>query len=205
MSWPSSKTRPLTRAPGIVSCIRFRQRRNVDLPQPEGPMIAVTVRSSTSMFTLRIACAAPKCASRADTAMRGATSMTAPTERAPGSASFTACSGGRCSVAGSVSPARRDAGGDADDADDADEDEGARPREAVPLVVRTCRIVVYPQRKRVDRSRERRRPEHVAECREDERRGFAGDAGHRYQRAGDDAAKGGAQHDRECGAPARIA
>ena len=45
MSCPSSITRPVTRAPGIVSCIRLRQRRNVDFPQPDGPMIAVTDRS----------------------------------------------------------------------------------------------------------------------------------------------------------------
>ncbi len=31
-----------TRAPGTVSCMRLRQRRSVDLPQPDGPMIAVT-------------------------------------------------------------------------------------------------------------------------------------------------------------------
>jgi len=33
---------PLTRPPGITSCIRFRIRRNVDFPQPDGPMNAVT-------------------------------------------------------------------------------------------------------------------------------------------------------------------
>ena len=29
------------RVPAMVSFMRFRQRRNVDLPQPEGPMSAV--------------------------------------------------------------------------------------------------------------------------------------------------------------------
>src|SRR5256884_2730602 len=32
MSRPSSLIEPVTRAPGIVSFMRFRQRRNVDLP-----------------------------------------------------------------------------------------------------------------------------------------------------------------------------
>ena len=41
-SSPSSSTEPLTRPPGITSCIRFRIRRKVDLPQPDGPMNAVT-------------------------------------------------------------------------------------------------------------------------------------------------------------------
>ena len=35
-------TRPSARAPGISSCMRLMQRTIVDLPQPEGPMIAVT-------------------------------------------------------------------------------------------------------------------------------------------------------------------
>ena len=35
----------MTRAPGMVSFIRLRQRRKVDLPQPDGPMKAVTLSS----------------------------------------------------------------------------------------------------------------------------------------------------------------
>ena len=35
MTWPS------TRADGIRSFIRFRQRMNVDFPQPDGPISAV--------------------------------------------------------------------------------------------------------------------------------------------------------------------
>ena len=40
----SSITLPSTRPPGVTSCIRFRVRRKVDLPQPDGPMKAVTER-----------------------------------------------------------------------------------------------------------------------------------------------------------------
>ena len=32
---------------GITSCMRFSVRSRVDLPQPDGPMKAVTVRGST--------------------------------------------------------------------------------------------------------------------------------------------------------------
>ena len=39
-------TSPSTRAPGMTSCMRLRVRRNVDLPQPDGPMNAVTLRGS---------------------------------------------------------------------------------------------------------------------------------------------------------------
>ena len=38
-------------APGVISCIRFRQRRKVDLPQPDGPMMAVTESAGTSRDT----------------------------------------------------------------------------------------------------------------------------------------------------------
>ena len=41
MSMPSSLTLPSTRAFGMTSCIRLSERRNVLLPQPDGPMIAV--------------------------------------------------------------------------------------------------------------------------------------------------------------------
>jgi len=50
-SFPSIVTSPFTCAPGITSCIRFRVRRNVDLPHPEGPMKAVTVRGSMVIET----------------------------------------------------------------------------------------------------------------------------------------------------------
>ena len=39
---PSSRISPSTRVWRMVSFIRFRVRRKVDLPQPEGPMKAVT-------------------------------------------------------------------------------------------------------------------------------------------------------------------
>src|SRR5215470_17761532 len=55
MSLLSSSTLPVTQPLTDSSCMRFRQRRNVLLPHPDGPMIAVTVldgnRSDTS-FTI---------------------------------------------------------------------------------------------------------------------------------------------------------
>src|SRR2546426_978343 len=55
MSSPLRRTFPSTLALGIVSCIRFRQRINVDLPQPDGPMIAETACSSKSNVMSSIA------------------------------------------------------------------------------------------------------------------------------------------------------
>ena len=56
---PSRSISPLTYAPGMTSCIRLMLRSSVDLPQPDGPMKAVTVRGSTVMETSSTAWNAP--------------------------------------------------------------------------------------------------------------------------------------------------
>src|SRR3990172_2744734 len=48
---PSSRISPWQLAPGMSSFIRLSARRKVDLPQPDGPMRAVTCRSISSMDT----------------------------------------------------------------------------------------------------------------------------------------------------------
>jgi len=48
---PSTITSPSTLAEGIRSFMRFRQRMKVDLPHPEGPMMAVIFRSFMLMLT----------------------------------------------------------------------------------------------------------------------------------------------------------
>jgi hypothetical protein len=59
MSRPSSITLPFTFAAAMVSFILFRQRRNVDLPHPEGPISAVIRRSWISTSTLERASLLP--------------------------------------------------------------------------------------------------------------------------------------------------
>src|SRR5437899_120559 len=51
MSVPPIRILPATRTPSIRSFIRFRQRSSVDLPQPEGPMYAVTRCLATDIET----------------------------------------------------------------------------------------------------------------------------------------------------------
>ena len=46
-------------APGMTSCIRLSERRNVLLPQPDGPMMAVTACGWMSSVTSRTARKAP--------------------------------------------------------------------------------------------------------------------------------------------------
>src|SRR2546430_15334665 len=59
MSSPWRSTFPSTLVFGIVSCIRLRHRIRVDFPQPEGPMTAVTMRSSMSIVMSWIASFSP--------------------------------------------------------------------------------------------------------------------------------------------------
>ncbi len=59
MSSPSSSICPFTLAIGMVSFMRFKVRRKVDLPQPDGPMKAVTLSRSTSIETFSIAYFSP--------------------------------------------------------------------------------------------------------------------------------------------------
>ena len=42
MSWLSNITLPVTRQLSMVSFIRFKVRKKVDLPQPDGPINAIT-------------------------------------------------------------------------------------------------------------------------------------------------------------------
>src|SRR5690348_13590262 len=59
MSCASSRMSPTWRVPSIRSFMRLRQRRNVVLPQPDGPIRAVTARSGIAMEMSQSACLSP--------------------------------------------------------------------------------------------------------------------------------------------------
>ena len=50
---------PVCRTPSMRSFMRLRLRRRVDLPQPDGPMNAVTCRSGMSIEMSKSACLLP--------------------------------------------------------------------------------------------------------------------------------------------------
>src|SRR5688500_5257325 len=191
MSVPSSRTDPDTWAPGIVSCMRFRHRRKVDLPHPEGPMMAVTRRSSKLSDTFLIACTSPKKASRLCTSTRvrdgsGADSAAATRGDAIGTSSVTHSAKSR---------AGREACGKTDDEDERDEDERSRPGEGVPFVIGADSIVEDLKWKSRNRLVEVHRPELIAERGEEQGSGLPGDARHGDQRASHDTGGRGAEHD----------
>src|SRR5438132_11233539 len=59
MSSLSSSTSPVWRVPSMRSFMRLSARRNVDLPQPDGPIRATTERSGMSSEMSWRACLAP--------------------------------------------------------------------------------------------------------------------------------------------------
>src|SRR4051812_23126825 len=59
MSRPSSVIAPACFVPGSVSCMRLIERRNVDFPQPDGPMSAVIDRDGTTRSMSNSTCFSP--------------------------------------------------------------------------------------------------------------------------------------------------
>jgi hypothetical protein len=60
MDFPSSRISPVCRVPGSSSWSRLIERRYVDLPHPEGPMIAVTAfRGILSEIPFRVSVGPP--------------------------------------------------------------------------------------------------------------------------------------------------
>src|SRR6185437_13434457 len=204
MSRPSSSTSPSTRAVGTVSCMRLRQRRKVDLPHPDGPIIAVTWRSRTCMLTRFTACTLPNHAFSEATRMRGrATSAAgvALTSETSSVATMVRSVATPCREAS----ARCDARDETNDEDERDEDERSCPSEGMPCVIGADRVREDLQRKRGDWLPQRQTPELVAKCGEEQRSRFARDAGDGHERARHDPGARRTQYDRERSAPARIA
>src|ERR1700680_3746306 len=121
------RTLPVARASGMVSCMRLRQRTNVDLPQPEGPMTAVAWLASAFMLILRRAWVLPNQAFKFSTWMPTPILLVCSLERSP-------------------------AGGQADRAyrgdDQHNQDQRARPRLAMPFIERRNGVVENLQRQR---------------------------------------------------------
>src|SRR5664280_896535 len=72
MSSPNRWISPSMRASGFNSCIRLSARRKVDLPQPLGPMMAVTAHAAMSSETFLTAAFLPKKTERLRTVRAGA-------------------------------------------------------------------------------------------------------------------------------------
>src|SRR3954470_6274180 len=198
MSSLSSSTRPVIHPCSESSCIRFRVRRKVDLPQPDGPIRACTRRGGKARLTPFTAVNFPYIAVSLSVSTR-------PRTLSAGAAAG-ACACTRALRAGSPIEGEPTADGEAspdtEDQDDENEDEGGRPGVAMPLFIGTGCVGEDRERKGRHRLIDIEAQVLAAQRGEQERRGLAGNAGDREQAAGHDTGQGGAEHDRQAGAPA---
>ena len=193
------------RASGTSSCIRLRARRKVDLPQPLGPMMAVTARAAMSSETFLSTWLSPKKTER----LRTVRAVGSPRRRfrarrrtlTVGRVGHAFSAHGRDQTLRLEPVARQEADADVDGQDEQEQDQRARPGLPVPVVVGRNGVVENLQRQRGDGVGQFVRPEAVAEGGEQQRRGFAGHARQREQDAGDDAFERGAHDDLHDGAP----
>src|SRR5712691_4005435 len=163
MSWPSSKTRPVIQPPSTSSCIRFRVRRKVDLPHPDGPMSACTWFDANDRVAPFTAVVLPYIAVSLSVSMRGLGSAT-----------------------GDLAPSNRQTRADAEEEDDEDQHQRGGPGEPMPLFIRAGRVREDGERQGRHRLVEFEAEILAAERGEQKRSGLAGDPGHREQGPGDD-------------------
>src|SRR6185295_8666883 len=160
MSSLNSRISPVMRASGTSSCIRLRARRNVDLPQPLGPMIAVTARARTSSvmffntclpakntersFTVRADRAGPVSASLSRGEILG------PVRVVPAGLSWSVVIFRHSSATLADAIARQDARRHVDGGDQQQQHQRPRPGLAMPVVIRRDRVAENLERQRRD-------------------------------------------------------
>src|SRR5437763_5152531 len=181
MSWPSRSTCPVTRAPATTSCMRLSDRRNVDLPQPDGPMSAVTCFGSTVMLTSSSAWNEPNQALSPSTSMR-----------------LAMCDSG----SGKPVTAGQEAGEHGQKQHDGDQSKGTGPRSCHGDAECGAGLVEHEQRQARLSAAERIGADGVeTKGGEEERRCLAGDAGDGEDDARRQPGRRRRQHDAENRAP----
>src|SRR6266849_6179060 len=140
----SSSTSPVTLAPAVSSCMRFRQRSRVLLPQPEGPMMAVTVLAANRSDTSRTARCRPNSAVRCAVSRRSLVLADA-----------------------TMALPRDPAGRQRNDEHQSHQDERRGEREPMPLLEWARAIHVNLQGQRLHRLTDRQREVEIAECGEE--------------------------------------
>ena len=201
--------------------MRFRVRRNVDLPQPEGPISAVICFSGTSRL---MSCSAWKVAVEKveirGLQLRPCDGCRPVTPRGRQMVerviSLIFADSGMAAHTYKLTPfeprcsaRQHPAGGDIRGQHQHEQHQAGGPGLPVPVLVRRNRVRVNHDRQRSGGLLQLVRPELVVEAGEQQRRGFAGDARHAQDHAGKDALFGRRHHHRaewsgSCSRPARA-
>src|SRR6185369_6529965 len=157
-SCPSSSTFPVIQPPSVNSCMRFRVRRKVDLPQPEGPINALTLLLAKVSVTFFTAVNLPYIA----------VSLSVP--------SRTCCSG-------MEPPPRGEASTHTKHEDHQDQNQRRGPGQLVPLFISARRVLEDHERQRGHRLVDIEVHVLAAQRGEQERGRFTRDTGHGQQTA----------------------
>src|SRR6266481_6333659 len=207
-SSPWRRTVPSTRVFGTNSCIRLRQRRKVDFPQPLGPMMAVTAFDAISRVTSSMARFSPYQTDRFFTwKVNGVVGSAVDVEVgsiARSARSTTVRSGvaitkltirkrkldQRCRT-----PASQNSNHHINAKNPSDEHERAGPSLAMPIVIGRNGVSKNLQRKSGDRLTQVMVPKPIPESCEKERRSLAAHARQRQQNASDNSFGRGFHHD----------
>src|SRR5438552_10034710 len=154
--------------------MRFKQRMSVLLPQPEGPIMAVTWCAATSSDTVSRACRSPYQALSARASRWG-----------PRSASSGAVYSTTRSVRETTHPPPDDpARQTAQTGNECDQDERGAPRLRVPIGVWRARVLIDLDRQRGHRLQQVQVEELIAKRGQQQRRGFTAGARHRQHHTG---------------------
>src|SRR6266540_4401705 len=192
MACPSSSTCPSTRGlPDVTSCMRLRVRKSVDLPHPDGPMMAVTRCGTMDKLMARIALCSPYQALtlRTSSPFPVRPRLSRALGRPTGPGGWVRSAVALSTLASLGSPA----GEHAESADQRDQHEGAAPGFGMPVVVRRDHVVVDLDRQGSHRLEQVEAEELVAERRQEQWGGLSARAGQRQDYSGDDARPRGRQ------------
>src|SRR3954463_12954336 len=202
MSAPSSSTRPVIQPCSDSSCIRFRARRKVDFPHPDGPISACTRLGGKLSDTDLTAVKLPYMAESLSVTMRGCRAVSC--SRQGGVARLKACPERSEGVSSAIEAeaAYGNAGSQAQDEDHKNQYQSGGPGILVPLLVRAGGIVEDRERQRGHRLVQVEAQVLAAQSGEQQWGGFPSNPGDGQESSRHDPRQGGTNHDRKAGSPA---
>src|SRR6185312_14364182 len=196
MSAPSSSTRPVIQPWSDSSCIRFRVRKKVDLPHPDGPISACTRLGAKLSDTDFTAVNLPYMADSFSVTIRG--------RAVSGSGRVAGAARLKVSSAIEAEAAYGKASSQAQEENNQDQHQSGGPGVLMPLLVGAGRIVEHGERQGGHGLVQVIAQVLTAQRSEQKWGSLAGNTGDGQESASHDSRQCGANHHRKTGAPAGI-